>query len=98
MQLSRLYAYISGENVIKDYILYKVVSVILFIVVLLDAGKGNCENGCIFTCDFICSLYKNSIVGLYMYSEGLIGIAVTDKNVVGLSELDREEVVGGSDS
>ena len=88
VQLPRLYAYISGEDVIKDYILYKVVSVVLFVVVLLDAGKGNCENGGIFACDFVCTLYKNSIVGLYMYSEGLIGIAVTDKNVVGLSELD----------
>jgi len=50
MKLAGLYAYIAGENVVENDILDEIISVILFIIILLYAGKGDCEDRSIFSC------------------------------------------------
>ena len=96
MKLTGLNADIAGEYVIENDILDEIVAVVLFIVILLDAGKGDSEYGRVLACDFICTFNENRIVGLYVNAEGLICISVADKDIVGFTQLDSEEVVAGA--
>ena len=96
MKFAGLYAYIAGQNVIENDILYEVVSVVLFVVILLYARKRDREDRSVLARNFVGSLNENGIVGLYMNAEGFIGIAVADKNIVRIAKLDREEVAAAA--
>ena len=93
VQLTGLYADIARKHVIEDYVLDEVVAVILLIIVLLYARKGDSENGSVLACHFVGAFDKYGVVRLYMNAEGLVGIAVADEDIVRIAELDREEVI-----
>ena len=98
VQLTRFQADIAGKDIIEDDVLYKVVSVILFIVVLLDAGKRDCDNACILCGRLVRALYEYCVIRLNMNAERLVGIAVADEYFVRIAKLDGEEVVSAAHS
>ena len=93
MQLAGLDAYIARENVVENYVLHEVVAVILLVVILLDARKGDSENGGVLPRHFVRSFDKYRVIRLYVNAERLVGVTVADKDIVRIAELDREEVV-----
>lgn len=93
VQLARLEADIAGQDIVKDYILYEVVAVVLFVVVLLDAGQGDRDNARVLACGFVGAFHEYGVVRLYVYAEGLVSISVAYEYFVGIAKLYGEEVV-----
>ena len=64
VKLASLKINIAGENVIKNYILNKIASVVLFIIKLLDVAERHRNNASVFLCGFIRSLNKHRVFSL----------------------------------
>ena len=79
MQLSRLQVDIAGKDVVQNDVLDEVGTVILFVIILLDAGKRNAQQLGVLLGIFISTLYKYSIVVLGAAAKGFVGVAVDDK-------------------
>ena len=86
VKLSCLELDISRKNVVQNNILDKVVSVILFVVELLQVGQGDAEHGCIFVGCVIGALRKDEVFALGLAkTKGHVCVAVADKAIVGVA-------------
>ena len=74
MKLSCLQIDISGENVVENDVFDEVRAVVLLVVILLDARKGNAEQLSVLLSVLVGTLNKNSIVVLGAAAKGFVGI------------------------
>ncbi len=98
MQLARLKADITRQNVVENNILDKVVPVVLFVIILLNTGKRNSDNARVLRSRLVGTLHKHRVIGLDMNTKRLIGISVADKHLVRIPQLNGEEVVSPAHS
>ena len=98
VQFARLDIDIARQNVFQNDVFDEVVAVILFVVVLLDAGEGDGQNVAELGCDLVGSLHKDRVIRLGPGAERLVGVAVADKNIGVLVEVQHQIFVGFADS
>ena len=98
MQLAGLQIDIAGQDIVQNDVFNKVSAVILFIIILFDAGKGNRQQGCIFRGKFIGPLDKHRIIIFGMGAEGLKGVAVADEKVRRSQRIGRNQFHRFADS
>ena len=97
MQLSGFNVNVAGQDVVQHNAFNEVVAVVLFIVVLLDAGKGNGEDGSVAGSHLVGAFHENGVIRLDVGPEGFVGVAVPDENVVGVAKIRRIVVTAGPD-
>ena len=93
VQLPRLGKDIAGQDVIQNDILDKIAAVVFFIVVLLDAGKGDTEHAAHFSRQVIAAGNKHGILRLHLGAKGLVGNAVPDEQLVIFAQIRRQKIV-----
>ena len=98
VQLARLDINIAWQDVFQNDIFDEVVAVIFFIVVLLDACKGNSKNVAEFCRCFIGALYKYCVVRLCAGTERFVGVTIAHKDIGILVEIQHQILVGLADS
>ena len=82
VQLPRLDIDVTGQDVVQNHVFDEVVAVVLLIIILLDAGKRNCQDVAEFHGHLIRAFYKHRILRLGLGAEGLVGEPVPHKGVV----------------
>ena len=65
MKFSCLDNDVSGENIVEDNVLDEVVSVIFFVIVLLDVGECDSKYACVLCSSIVNALNKDRIIRLY---------------------------------
>ena len=97
MKLSRLEIDIARKNIVENDVLDEVGTVILFIIILLDAGEGHAEQLRVFLRILVGSLHKDSIVVLGAAAKGLVSIAVDHKGRGGAERFGIDTLVDLTD-
>ena len=79
MKLSCLEVDISGENVVENDVLDEVRTVVLLIIVLLDARERNAEQLSVLLRVLVSTLNENGVVILGAAAKGFVGVSVDHK-------------------
>ena len=93
MQLPRLGKNIAGQNIIQNNILDEIAAVILFIVVLLDAGERDAEHPAHLGGQIIGAGNEHRVFGFHLGAKGFVGDAVAHKQFAVFPKIDRQKVV-----
>ena len=97
MQLPCLDHNISRQHIVQHHVLDEVVPVVLFVVILLDVGKGDCHDACILGSVFVHALHEYGVIRRHPGAKGLVGVAVPDEDLVGVAQIQRNKLICGAD-
>ena len=94
MHLPGLDIDITGQDVIQDHILDEVVAVVLFIIILLDAGQCHCQDPAVPGGHLVRALHKDCEFRLGLGAERLVGISVPNKLILVFAHIQHEILTG----
>ncbi len=96
MKFTGFYSDISGQNVVENDVLDEVVSVVFFVIVLLNAGKRNSDYRSVFCRRFVGAFHENHIIGSYMDTKRFVSVSVLGIGVVSLIKFNGKKLVCGA--
>ena len=98
MELPGLDIDVPGEDVVQDDILDEVVAVVLFVVVLLDAGQRHRKDAAVAGGHLVRALDEYGELRLGLRAERLVGVAVPDEDVLVFAHIQQQELAGLPDA